>query len=209
MFFHSTSLECQSRERVPDCFPTPDLLFYLRVNQAPGGIGEMFLDGEAGKEFALIRGHKGFVRAAMAHGVSLVPVYGEQVVINNAFRCGLPSALFSVVLMQRGKHLPPRRYNGSVIKQSHENAVLSHGRGFCSPLITSVPCIEPTRKSHATLSINYFPRMFKSPRYRAKQVLFAHRLNRTLGNVSMMLNGHLRSPPFYMRAYVFGCPPFS
>lgn len=38
----------------------------------------MFLDGEAGKEFALIKGHKGFVRRAMAHGVSLVPVYGEN-----------------------------------------------------------------------------------------------------------------------------------
>ncbi|CAM9909492.1 unnamed protein product [Scytosiphon promiscuus] len=35
----------------------------------------MFLDGEAGKEFALIKEHKGFVRAAMTHGVSLVPVY--------------------------------------------------------------------------------------------------------------------------------------
>lgn len=46
--------------------------------QAPGGIGEMFLDGEAGKEFALIKGHKGFVRRAMAHGVPLVPVYGEN-----------------------------------------------------------------------------------------------------------------------------------
>lgn len=38
----------------------------------------MFLDAEAGKEFALIKGHKGFVRRAMAHGVSLVPVYGEK-----------------------------------------------------------------------------------------------------------------------------------
>lgn len=38
----------------------------------------MFLDGETGKEFALIKGHKGFVRRAMAHGVSLVPVYGEK-----------------------------------------------------------------------------------------------------------------------------------
>lgn len=38
----------------------------------------MFLDGEAGKEFALIKGHKGFVRRAMAHGVSLVPVYGKK-----------------------------------------------------------------------------------------------------------------------------------
>lgn len=37
----------------------------------------MFLDGEAGKEFALIKGHKGFVRTAMAHGVPLVPVYGK------------------------------------------------------------------------------------------------------------------------------------
>lgn len=46
--------------------------------QAPGGIGEMFLDGEAGKEFALLRGHKGFVRRAMAHGVPLVPVYGKE-----------------------------------------------------------------------------------------------------------------------------------
>lgn len=36
------------------------------------------MDGEPGKEFALIKGHKGFVRTAMAHGVSLVPVYGEQ-----------------------------------------------------------------------------------------------------------------------------------
>ena len=38
----------------------------------------MFLDGEAGKEFALIKGHKGFVRRAMAHGVPLVPVYGKD-----------------------------------------------------------------------------------------------------------------------------------
>lgn len=45
------------------------------LSLAPGGIGEMFLDGEAGKEFALIKGHKGFVRRAMAHGVPLVPVY--------------------------------------------------------------------------------------------------------------------------------------
>eukprot|EP00752_Nemacystus_decipiens_P007620 g6810.t1 len=45
------------------------------LSLAPGGIGEMFLDGEAGKELALIKGHKGFVRAAMAHGVPLVPVY--------------------------------------------------------------------------------------------------------------------------------------
>lgn len=45
----------------------------------------MFLDGEAGKEFALIKGRKGFVRAAMAHGVPLVPVYGEQ------FVCSLPA----------------------------------------------------------------------------------------------------------------------
>eukprot|EP00904_Undaria_pinnatifida_P004885 jgi/Undpi1/1526/HiC_scaffold_11.g04916.m1 len=45
------------------------------LSLAPGGIGEMFLDGDAGKEFALIKGHKGFVRRAMAHGVPLVPVY--------------------------------------------------------------------------------------------------------------------------------------
>lgn len=45
----------------------------------------MFLDGEAGKEFALIKGHKGFVRAAMAHGVPLVPVYGEQVMAMATF----------------------------------------------------------------------------------------------------------------------------
>ena len=38
----------------------------------------MFLDGDAGKEFALIKGHKGFVRRAMAHGVPLVPVYGKN-----------------------------------------------------------------------------------------------------------------------------------
>lgn len=50
----------------------------LCPGKAPGGIGEMFLDGEAGKEFALLRGHKGFVRRAMAHGVPLVPVYGKE-----------------------------------------------------------------------------------------------------------------------------------
>ncbi|CAN0522600.1 unnamed protein product, partial [Ectocarpus sp. 8 AP-2014] len=48
------------------------------LSLAPGGIGEMFLDGEAGREFALLRGHKGFVRRAMAHGVPLVPVYGKE-----------------------------------------------------------------------------------------------------------------------------------
>lgn len=47
-------------------------------HQAPGGIGEMFLDGQAGKEMVLLKGHKGFVRKAMAHGVPLVPVYGEE-----------------------------------------------------------------------------------------------------------------------------------
>lgn len=61
-------------------FPPPGLPLRLRFYQAPGGIGEMFLDGDAGKEFALIKGHKGFVRTAMAHGVPLVPVYGEHVV---------------------------------------------------------------------------------------------------------------------------------
>lgn len=49
------------------------------LGQAPGGIGEMFLDGQAGKEFALIKGHRGFVRRAMAHGIPLVPVYGKRV----------------------------------------------------------------------------------------------------------------------------------
>lgn len=68
-------------------FPTslsvpPSLSFSsLRLNQAPGGIGEIFLDGESGKEFALIKGHKGFVRTAMARGVPLVPVYGEQALL--------------------------------------------------------------------------------------------------------------------------------
>ncbi|CBN75192.1 mono-or diacylglycerol acyltransferase type 2 [Ectocarpus siliculosus] len=65
------------------------------LSLAPGGIGEMFLDGEAGKEFALLRGHKGFVRRAMAHGVPLVPVY----VFGNSQtfkRVPLPAALESL-----------------------------------------------------------------------------------------------------------------
>lgn len=37
----------------------------------------MFLDPQAGKELILLKGRKGFVRRAMAHGVPLVPVYGE------------------------------------------------------------------------------------------------------------------------------------
>lgn len=49
------------------------------IMQAPGGIGEIFLDPRKGKELLLLKDHKGFVKKAMAHGVPLVPVYGELV----------------------------------------------------------------------------------------------------------------------------------
>lgn len=71
----------------------------------------MFLDGEAGKEFALIKGHKGFVRAAMAHGVPLVPVYGEQVMDKHCF--SMPAAERSVLRRSDAlrEYLPPCRYS--------------------------------------------------------------------------------------------------
>lgn len=49
----------------------------------------MFLDPNAGKEFALIKGRKGFVRRAMAHGVPLVPVFGKQGVGRDVVRHSL------------------------------------------------------------------------------------------------------------------------
>ncbi|CAM9529748.1 unnamed protein product, partial [Choristocarpus tenellus] len=42
---------------------------------APGGIAEIFLDSKAGKEYALLKNRKGFIKQAMAHGVPIVPVY--------------------------------------------------------------------------------------------------------------------------------------
>ena len=131
-----TALEHQQMQPIYHTYwfvPDTHTLFFVFCArlQAPGGIGEMFLDGDAGKEFALIKGHKGFVRRAMAHGVPLVPVYGKNGVGVTVGRNG-----------GRGGGGGGHSFIGMIAVQS-ENERNAKAAPFCRPASLFTSCLCP------------------------------------------------------------------